>query len=173
MIAPLYTRPNGHIGQVAPHVLVAFVDNHLRDVFDSRVEPNGFPPFVLDVASTESRTRDASRTRKPELYRLLGAREYAIFDPTAKRTPVLQGYRQSAEGAWGAWPLERDGALRSDVLWLDLRVEGDLLRLFTHEGRRLLTGNEALQEAQEACMDAETELARLRAELARRDSGEA
>ena len=165
-LAVLYTRPNGSTGQVAPDVLVAFADNHLRDIFDSRVEPGGFPPFVLEVVSTESRTRDTGRNRKPELYRLLGAREYVIFDPTTKRTPVLQGYRCAINGAWEAWPLERDGALRSDILGLHLRVEGRLLRLFTHDGQRLLTDDEALLEA-------EAELARLRAELARREHGKA
>ena len=175
-IAVLYARPDWRTGQVSPDALVAFAPNVLRDAFDSRVEPGGFPPFVLEVVSTESRDRDTGRTKKVQLYERLGVREYAIFDPRARRGPPLHGYRRTPGGQWVEWPLEESGALRSEVLGLDLRVEGTLLRPYTRAGLRLPTDEEARKEAEarareeaEARAAAEAEVAALRALLAQRD----
>jgi Uma2 family endonuclease len=108
----LCPRPNNTIGQVAPDIMVAFVHNHPRDAFDVRVE-GGFPPFVLEVVSTESRPRDTGKNKKVRTYNLLSAQEYAIFDPRAKRRPPLSGYRRTSDGGWEEWPLDTRGALRS------------------------------------------------------------
>ncbi|HVC80101.1 MAG TPA: Uma2 family endonuclease, partial [Chloroflexota bacterium] len=73
-----YSRPDGSVGKVAPDLFVALAPNHLRESFDARRE-GGFPPFVLEIVSPESRQRDL--LEKPRAYDLCGATEYAIFDP--------------------------------------------------------------------------------------------
>lgn len=182
-IAVLYSRPDGRLGQVAPDALVAFAPNLPRDAFDSRVEPGGFPPFVLEVVSTESRGRDTGRAKKVQLYDTLGVQEYAIFDPRARRTPPLSGYWRGPGGQWVDWLVDASGALHSEVLGLDLRAEGALLRPYTRAGLRLPTEGEAREEAERAretaarareaaearAAAAEAEVAALRALLARRD----
>lgn len=168
-IAILYVRSNGRLGQVSPDALVAFVPNVSRDVFDSRIEPGGPPPFVLEVVSTESRSRDTGHAKKVHLYDTLGVQEYAIFDPRARRSPMLRGYRRTPGGQWVEWPLEEPGVLRSDVLGLDLRVEGALLRPYTRGGLRLPTDGEAREAAEARAAAAEAEVARLRALLAQRE----
>lgn len=158
----VYPRPNNRLGQVAPDIMVAFVHNHERDAFDIRLE-GGFPPFVLEVVSTESRSRDTGKNKKVRIYNMLGAREYAIFDPRAKRRPSLAGYRRAPDGGWEEWPLDASGALSSAVLGLTLVQDGMLLRLQDASGRRLPTADE------DAAMlaAAQQEMAQLRAEIAR------
>lgn len=140
----LYARPNGATGQVAPDMLVAVAPNHPRESFDSRSE-GGFPAFVMEVVSTESRSRDTGKGRKVRLYDLLGAREYVIFDPPAKRRPPLAGYRRGVRGTWEPWSIGPRGELRSQVLVLTLVPDGTLLRLEDADGRRLLTADEEHQ----------------------------
>jgi Uma2 family endonuclease len=152
----VYPRPNSKTGQVAPDIMMAFVPNHQRDAFDIR-EEGGFPPFVLEVVSPESRSRDTRPDRKVRLYNLLGAREYAIFDPRAERRPPLAGYRRAPDGSWEAWPLDKRSALHSAVLGLILVQDGMLLRLEDADGRRLPTADE--------------EVSQLRAEIARLREG--
>jgi Uma2 family endonuclease len=147
----LYRRPDNRIGQVAPDIMVSFAHNHQRDAFDVQVE-GGFPPFVLEVVSDESRSRDRGKTKKVQAYNLLGAQEYVIFDPRSQRHPPLAGYHRTADGRWDVWPLDPHGALRSAVLDLTLVQDGLLLRLEDASGRRLPT--------------AEEEVAHLQAELA-------
>ncbi len=65
---------------------------------------------------------------------------------------------------WGYRQIEDEEPLVSRVLGLELRVEGEMLRLVDPATReKLLTP----LEAQEARRQAETEVERLRAELAR------
>ncbi|HWE62732.1 MAG TPA: Uma2 family endonuclease [Chloroflexota bacterium] len=155
----LYPRPNNRLGQVAPDILVALVHNHLRDAFDVRVE-RGFPPFVLEVVSDESRPRDTGKTKKVRIYDLLGAQEYVIFDPRAKRRPSLSGYRRTAAGSWEEWPLDQQGKLQSAVLGLTLAQEDMLLRVEDAAGHRLPTIDEETEELDTL----RAELARLRGE---------
>lgn len=124
---------------------------------------------MLEVVSTESRGRDTGHAKKVHLYDTLGVREYAIFDPRARRSPLLRGYRRMPGGQWVEWLPKESGALRSDVLGLDLRVEGALLRPHTHAGLRLPTDEEAREDAEARAAAAEAEVAKLRALLAQRD----
>ena len=164
-LAVAYRRPSGRNGQVAPDVLVAFVEDRLRDSF--KVAREGvFPQFVVEVVSRESRTRDPGR--KAQLYGLLGAEEYAIFDPAGLLDRPLQGYRRGPHARWEQWPLGGRGELVSAVLGLTLLPDGDLLRLRDPGGVLLPTGEEivaALAAAQARAEAAEAEVARLRARL--------
>jgi hypothetical protein len=143
-----YARPDGSVGKVAPDLFVALAPNHLRESFDARRE-GGFPPFVLEIVSPDSRHRDL--VEKPRAYDLCGATEYAIFDPYTTGPGSLTGYRRDARGTWGPWVAEPGGELRSMVLGLTLVVRGLLLRFQDANGDLLPIGEElqaALHHAQ-------------------------
>jgi hypothetical protein len=151
--------------QVAPDVFVAPlpVQGHVSWSIDKE----GMPPFVLEVVSSSSLERDL--TEKTEIYRLLGAQEYAIVRPDLT-PPRLEGFRRDASGAWVVWEPDADGRLWSAVLGLWLVMAGAEVRAMTHEGKMLLTPREeAVAHRREAAArrEAEEELARLREVVAR------
>lgn len=137
------------------------------------------PDVVFELTSRSTRKEDWGT--KKELYRELGVTEYFIFDPLEEyQEPKLAGFRL---GLWGYQQIEEE-PLTSQVLGLELRVEGEMLRLVDPTtGEKLLTPLEA-QEARrmesmaryraealaaseaEARRQAEAEVERLRAELA-------
>ncbi len=176
-----YSRPDGSVGKVAPDLFVAVAPNHLRESFDARRE-GGFPPFVLEIVSPDSRQRDL--VEKPRAYDLCGATEYAIFDPYTNGLGHLTGYQRDARGTWGPWAVGPRGELRSKVLGLTLVVDGLLLRFQDANGNLLPIGEELqaalhlarrqwlaerngrAEEARRA-KAAETRVAELEAELAR------
>src|SRR5438128_9245208 len=77
--------------KLSPDTFVAFVDERARTTYD--VEAEGmFPPFVLEVVSPSSTTRD--RREKRRAYELLGAQEYVLFTPREGVASSLEGYRR-------------------------------------------------------------------------------
>jgi hypothetical protein len=173
-IAVLYRRPNGRRGQVAPDVMVAMAENHPRQSFDVRKE-GAFPAFVLEVVSPESRVRDVRR--KVELYRLIGAQEYVIFDPLAVVRPQLQAYGYDGQSKWAPMAAGANGEIVSGFLGLTFHADGVLLRIRDRHGRLLRTPDEEFQarlaaelsqyEERQARLRAESETAALRTELDR------
>jgi len=143
---------------------VAFVPERSRTSYDREAE-GVFPPFVLEVVSPSSTTRDELDKRLA--YHLLGAREYALFTPREGMPSMLEGYRRNAAGQFESWPLDDQGRLWSEVLGLRLVVRGALLQAETPDGRLLLTP----EQAEEARQRAEDE--RRRAEDERRRAEEA
>jgi hypothetical protein len=97
---PLTYRPPGtrRRKQVAPDVFAAVVPLEGRDSL--AIDREGMPPFVLEVVSTSSVKRDLEE--KTEIYRLLGAQEYALVRLDLA-VPRLEGYRRDETGAWSAW----------------------------------------------------------------------
>ncbi|MCC6627046.1 MAG: Uma2 family endonuclease [Chloroflexi bacterium] len=168
MMPILYRWPTASRKKVlAPDVFVAFVEDHSRESFDT-TKGNDFPPFVLEVVSPASRTRD--RQDKRQAYDVLGVREYALFTPQRNGPALLGGYRRDARGRFVSWPTDADGRLWSDVLELFLVVRGALLQAQTADGEWLLTPEQtaaARREADDARCAAEAEVAHLRAELER------
>lgn len=153
--------PGGRIEQLAPDVLVAPVPLHPRSSYTLDVER--VPPgFALEVVSPESRSRDLQI--KPERYAAIGIQEYALFAPeTADGVqllhPPLQGYLlDPATHEYVRWEPDAEGRLYSEVLGLWLTVRDGVLRAQRPDGSLLPT----LEEA-------EAEIARLRAELERRN----
>ena len=151
---------------------MAFVPEHPRSCYD--VEVGGsFPPFVLEVVSPNSTTRD--QVEKRRAYNMMAAREYALFTPREAGPSTLEGYRRAASGAFGRWAPDAQGRLWSDVLGLFLVVQGRLLQAQTPGGRLLLTPEQAefarqraeteRQRAEEELHRAEAEIERLRREL--------
>jgi Uma2 family endonuclease len=169
MLPILYPRPGlARNGQIAPDVLVAFVQQRVRHSYD--LEEEGQPPaFVLEVISPSSVLQDTIKKRRT--YRILGVQEYALFAPEPKPgLPPLQGYRRSADGRFLHWPLDAQGGLYSRVLGLRLVAEGLGLHAVQSDGTPLLTPeqeSEARRQAEAAQRQAEALVARLQAELER------
>jgi len=120
-----FPKPDGTRGQVGPDMLAAYAPQHLRTSFDVAKE-GAFPAFVLEIVSPESDRRD--KHDKARLYELLGAEEYAIFDPRGRQGRQLWGYRRDGRGVWLPWPGGKSGELPSAVLGLTLVAAGFLLR---------------------------------------------
>ncbi|MGH2410124.1 MAG: Uma2 family endonuclease [Chloroflexota bacterium] len=120
-----YPKPDGTTGTIGPDMLAAYAPQGLRSSFDV-VKEGGFPAFVLEIVSPESDRRD--KHEKARLYGLLGAHEYAIFDPRGREGRQLWGYRRDEGGAWLPWPGGGWGELHSAVLGLTLVAVGFLLR---------------------------------------------
>ncbi len=150
----------GDPGQVvAPDVFVVKgVPKQRRRIYQVWKEGKG-PDVVFEITSRRTRREDLGP--KKGTYEVLGVQEYFLFDPLGEYlNPPLLGFRLAE---WGYRPIEGE-PLVSHVLGLELRVEGNFLRLVDPKtGEKLLTP----LEAQEARRRAEAELERLRAELAR------
>ena len=90
------------------------------------------PDWVLEVASPGTQADD--RGVKRRRYAAIGVPEYWMFDPKGDvyppGTPRLQGLKL-VDGEYRALPpqiAEGGRTIRSEVLGLDIRVEGELLR---------------------------------------------
>ena len=155
---PLTYRPPGarRRKQVAPDVFAAIVPLEGRDSL--AIDQEGMPPFVLEVVSSSSVKRDLEE--KTEIYRLLGAQEYALVRLDLA-VPRLEGYRRDETRAWTTWASDGEGRLWSGVLGLGLVLRGREVRAVTHEGEVLRTPREEAQ----ARARADEEVARLRAAL--------
>jgi Uma2 family endonuclease len=158
----LYYTEGNPGDNVAPDVLVTRgIGRGERRTY--RVWAEGKAPDVIIEISSKKTCKDDVQ-KKWRLYAELGVDEYFIFDPEYKYLPEpLLGYR--LDGRWYT-PLEpnADGHLTSRVLGLELVNTGETLRLFDpNKGQFLKTRSESY----DALREAETENARLRAELAR------
>jgi Uma2 family endonuclease len=169
----------------SPDVMVAFGvrPRPIEERGSFRMWEEGVPPAVI-IELTSGTTRKQDVERKPTLYRALGVREYYLFDPLGEfLTPRLQGFYLNPQGAYE----HRAGdALDSPALGLRLVLHEGWLRLWNpatgaflptpseSEAARLiaeadrLTAEAALDQERAARLAAEAEVARLRAELARR-----
>ena len=123
------------------------------------------PDLVIEVTSKSTRKEDQGPKRA--LYRdRLVVPEYFQFDPFGEYLrPSLQGFRL-IDGDYR--PIEPvDGRLPSLVTGLHFEAAGEELRLFSPTlGRWLPTDRERIQEAEARRLAAETELDRLRREIA-------
>ena len=122
---------------------------------------------MLEVTSKS--TRDEDEFGKKAVYESLGVLEYWQFDPTGDYLdPILKGHRLGPDGRYRQLGLEaRDIGLcrHSDLLGLDLRLEGGHLRLsdpardaylLTHEEHaNALLRAEKAQHLAEAARDQE------------------
>ncbi len=149
----IYYEEGNVNASVAPDVFVVVgVPNHARDTYKLWKEGKA-PDFVLEITSRSTRARD--QTEKRELYERLGVEEYWRYDPTGDYLdPPLSGLCLSG-GEYAELGPRRlaDGtlALRSRVLGLELRIEGDELRFFDPAtGEYVLTLTESNEERQRA-----------------------
>ena len=157
----LYYERGNKKRRVAPDVFVARgVPKRSRDTYKIWEEGKA-PDFVLEVASPSSVDRDAED--KMDLYARLGVREYWLFDPKGGlHEPRLQGYALVGRRYRELRGRKRAGvklAVGSRVLDLELRFEGERLRLWDPATRQYLLNhteeNKARQEAENRAQTAE------------------
>lgn len=183
----LYYEEGHPESAVSPDVLVVFgIPPHRRRIYKLWEEGKA-PDVVFELTSESTRQKDVREKRL--LYEELGVREYFLFDPLREYLkPPLQGFRLE-QGYYvpvtptplpdGEWQLE------SGLLVLTLCSEGSALRLYdpvtgqilrTHgeeaEARRqaetqAAAESEASRQAEARLHEADAEISRLRAALAR------
>ena len=181
MLPILYPRPGlNRKGQVAPDVLVSFVEDRVRHSYDLQAE-GVTPAFVLEVLSPSSVVQDT--VKKRTTCRLLGVEEYALFAPEPGLHDVtLWGYRRTTDGRFIQWRPDGQGRLWSKALGLYLVADGMTVQAQRPDGTLLLTpeqeatarvwaeaaraGSEAAREQAEAARE-QAEAAREQAEAAR------
>lgn len=140
--------------------------DHKRDTYKVWEEPAGMPDFVLEIVSPSTWRTDLGSKRAR--YVSLGVREYWLHDPHGRYLqPALAGHRL-VDGSYVRL-LSSDRArglsIRSEVLGLDLRFDGERLRFFDPVGERLLP---AYEEAQARIAEAEARVAELERMLDKR-----
>ncbi len=128
------------------------------------------PDVVFELTSKKTRYEDLGA--KKGTYEVLGVQEYFLFDPLGEYLqPSLIAFRLTPEG----YRQVEEEPLVSQVLGLELRVEGNFLRLVDPQtGEKLLTpleAHEARRQAEEARRQAEE--ARRRAEQQAAEEAEA
>ena len=169
----VYWRQGDPAAVVAPDVFVVLgVEKRSRKSYRVWDEGGVMPAFVVEVASASTSRRDA--TGKRATYEGMGVLEYWRFDPLGRRVREgLEGWRLAAGRYERVRQAGAAGCYRSEVLGLELRAEGWLLRFRDPLlGRDLLTHSEtsrALQGAERERAEAER---RAEAETAARVSAE-
>jgi Uma2 family endonuclease len=142
--------------QVAPDVYAAPVADYPRTRYVV-AEEGLFPPFVVEVVSADSRTRDLEE--KVALYEALGVQEYVIVAPGGEEhlTAVqLEGYRREADGRFAVWRPDAEGCLWSALLDVWLCPEGEGVRVLNADGTAVLS----LEEVEDARRAAQQEYTR-------------
>ena len=140
---------------VAPDILVALdVPGGHRDSYKIW-EVGRVPDFMMEVASTSTAAEDAGR--KKDLYARLGVREFWLYDPKGgMHAPRLQAF-ELRHGRYDPlvpeWAVAPVLAIRSRVLGLEFRFDGEDLRLWNPVTERYLL---RVGEAEAARADAET-----------------
>ncbi len=156
---------------VAPDVFVVLgAENKDRFSYMLWQEPKA-PDFVMEITSRSTRSEDQGPKRGT--YAFLGVTEYWQYDPTGDYlNPQLQLFRLR-DGNYEAIPAREHGdgrlSLYSDVLGLDVRVEGGELGFYIREtDQKLLTYQEldaARRAAEMRAQEAEARVAELEARL--------
>ena len=167
----MYPERGNKDNKIAPDVLVALgLGTHNRSSYF--VWKGGqAPDWVLEVASPSTQADDLGVKRRR--YAAMGVPEYWMFDPKGgvypPGTPRLQGLK-AADGKYMPLPsqLTKGGrTIRSEVLRLDVRVDGELLRF-----RDAATGRD-VPHRPEVAAAAEHAEAQAKREAAQRKAAEA
>lgn len=137
---------------IAPDVFVVFgVPKYRRPIYKVWEEGKG-PDVVIEITSKTTRKRDEED--KPLIYRDLHVQEYFQYDPTGDYlSPPLRGRRLDASNTYHPIPPARTPngkgsilVLPSQVLDLELHLEGDRLRLFDPASKSYLLSHEEERE---------------------------
>ena len=164
----LYWDPKSKKKKQSPDVYVCFgVPKGYRRSYKVWMENGVVPQVIFEITSTSSRLLDQGT--KKATYEMLGVEEYYTFDPFGEYIPdKLRAFRNQHRTL-----KELKGKrIHSARLGLDLRVEGEMLRLFLPGSSvRLLTYQEAQQARAEAeRAQAKAEQAQKQAEQAQKDT---
>jgi Uma2 family endonuclease len=147
---------------ISPDVMffkgIILTEAEIDDLSSWRIElPHRPPPSVIfEICSKGTWKEDVEQ--KPEIYRLLGAKEYFAFDPKTywgkKKTTRLKGWDYS-EGEATEMKMDEAGRLWSKELKSFLKADGSYLRLYDENGvLRLTLAEGLLEEAQEEIEEA-------------------
>ena len=180
----IYPQKGDLSAAVAPDVFVAFgAGDHARNSY-KLWEGEPVPAFVLEVLS--GTTSDNDLGPKRDAYARMGVRELWLFDPFEKRIAGhVAGFRLVAGEYEPIGRLPDKDAYPSDVLGLELRAEGDDLRIHDPlagedllsyeeeqagrlaERQRRLDERRGRLDERRGRLAAEAEIARLRAMLSK------
>lgn len=142
----IYLEEGNAGNRVAPDLFVVLgASDHRRDTYKVWEEPGGMPDFVLEILSPSTWRKDLGP--KMQRYASLGVGEYWLHDPHARfLRPGLAG-RRLVDGAYVELPpveTPRGRSIRSDVLGLDLFLDGEELRFFDPVEQRALPSLEEI-----------------------------
>ncbi len=158
---------------VPDNFVVLDCDPHRRRVFKTWEEGKA-PDVVFEVTSRSTRSEDESF--KPQMYELIGVKEYFLYDPSSEYLhPAMQGFRRQGKEGFVAMVPDQDGSLTSETLGIVLRLDGEeLVMSDLPTGDVLTTEAEAERAAKEAERAAkEAERAAKEAERAAKEAAEA
>ena len=165
----VYLEEGNPANRIAPDVFVVLgASDHKRDTYKVWEEPGGMPDFVLEIVSPSTWRADLGEKR--DRYASLGVGEYWLHGPHGRYLqPALAGFRL-VDGSYVPLPSQeqpRGLSTRSDVLGLDLVLDGEDLRFFDPVGERLLpTYRESVARSEEFAARHEADQMRI-AELER------
>ena len=138
----IYYRNGDPQKSIVPDVFVVFGDVEVPQTSYKVWEVGVVPQFVMEVASESTHLLD--QDRKVGKYARLGVREYWRFDPTGElfRPPeygvCVLGQRLAAGGRYEPLEPQPGGAVRSEVLGLDVCEVAGRLRFWDYRDQRLL-----------------------------------
>ena len=145
----IYWEEGNRDEKQSPDVYVCFgardIDRYSYKVW----EENGIVPQVIFEITSKS-TRFTDLGHKRGVYEMVGVEEYYLFDPLGEYLKErLVAYHRGEDGSYR--PI-RKKRVHSPRLNLDLRVEGNLLRLYYPGSSQRLP---SLEEAEKARLEAE------------------
>ncbi len=150
---------------VAPDVFVVFgVTKKKRRTYKVWEEENKTPDFVLEITSKSTVSEDQGI--KKGLYAFLGVQEYFQYYPTGDYLePQLKGFHL-IEGNYLPLPMtilaEGDFSLPSQVLGLELLLQGDKMRFYDPAKGEMLLSH---QESEQARLEEQKRVQKLAAKL--------
>ena len=129
---------------ISPDVMVCFgIPKGDRTSYKTWEESDVVPSVVIELSSRGTWRKDF--VEKKVLYEMLGVREYYIFNPLEPKTaPAFTAYRLE-NGGFSAVKIENN-RVKSEVLDLELVVEGRNLRLFNPMTNQFLKTSAELAE---------------------------
>ncbi|WP_281380312.1 Uma2 family endonuclease [Armatimonas rosea] len=150
-----YYKEGDPKARLSPDTYVVFgPEQRDRNSYKSWEEGDALPAVVFEFTSKKTQKEDVSD--KMQTYEQLRIPEYFLFDPTGDYLkPSLRGYRMTPLGMYSPIAPQENGRLASEQLGLELAADGVRLRFF----------NPATGEFLPTLAEAQSEIARLRAEL--------
>lgn len=143
----VYLEEGNPRNRIAPDLFVVVgASDHKRDTYKVWEEPGGIPDLTLEIVSPSTWRTDLGAKRAR--YASLGVSEYWLHDPHGRfLQPALAGYRL-VDGSYEPLPSRvgaRGRSIRSDVLALDLLLDGERLRFFDPVSERFLPTYDEVQ----------------------------